>query len=84
MNIQIEEKHAKIIKDILSKYPYSFFAFGSRAKYTSDKFSDLDLCFFDQMPNNIKLNIEEEFEESDLPYKVDIIDYNNCPTYFQE
>jgi len=31
-NIQLEDKHLKIVKDILSKYPYQFYAYGSRVK----------------------------------------------------
>ena len=45
----------KIIENLLEKYPYTFYAFGSRAKKTSKKFSDLDLCYLEKIPDNIIL-----------------------------
>jgi len=30
--IQLEKRHWKIIQQILSKYPYQFYAYGSRVK----------------------------------------------------
>ena len=43
--LQIETRHLKIINSILSKYPYTFYAYGSRVKGTGRKYSDLDLCY---------------------------------------
>ncbi len=79
-----EERHKNIIKDILSKYPYSFYAFGSRVKVTNKKLSDLDLCFFDNIPSNTRSHIDEDFEESDLPFTVDIVDWNMCDESFKK
>jgi predicted nucleotidyltransferase len=84
VRLQIEDRHLKIILDILSKYPYEFFAFGSRVKGVSDKFSDLDLCFFENIPSKFLFQIEEFLEESDLPYKVDMVDFNKCKKDFQD
>ena len=81
--IQTEERHLRIILDILKKYPYKFYAFGSRVKGNHRKLSDLDLCFFDPIPWNVRSHIEEDFEESDLPYKVDLVDFNLCDEKFQ-
>ena len=81
--IQLEERHKEIINRILVKYPYKFYAFGSRTKGTAKKFSDLDLCFFDDIPWNIRVHIEEDFEESNLPFTVDVIDWNMCNDSFQ-
>jgi hypothetical protein len=36
--INMEEKHFQIVKDILSRYDVSFFAFGSRIFSTAKKF----------------------------------------------
>jgi len=80
----MEPKHLSIVKNILSKYPYSFYAFGSRARGNPKTLSDLDLCFFDNIPLNILAHIDEDFEESDLPYKVDIVDWNKCSDDFRE
>ncbi len=79
----IEEKHLEIINAILAKYPYTFYAFGSRVKGAPKKFSDLDVCFIEKIPIIEKNHLEEDFEESDLPYKVDLLDWYQCDEAFQ-
>ena len=79
----MEARHWKIVQDILKKYPYTFYAFGSRAKGNPRRFSDLDLCYCENIPTCDLLQIEEDFEESDLPYKVDLIDWQGCDATFQ-
>lgn len=81
--IHMEPRHLKIVQQILAKYPYNFYVYGSRSKGNPKKFSDLDLCFKADMPNNIIFHIEEEFEESDLPFTVDIVDYNKIHESFR-
>lgn len=82
--IQIEAKHLKIIQEILWKYPYTFFVFGSRAKQEARPFSDLDLCFKSRIPLNIQAHIEEDFENSNLPFSVDLVDWNTLDLNFQK
>lgn len=79
----MKDQYLRIVTSILSKYPYSFYAFGSRVKGNPKPFSDLDLCFFDSIPWNIRSHIDEDFEESDLPFTVDVIDWNSCDAEFQ-
>ncbi|CAG8465844.1 22870_t:CDS:10 [Gigaspora margarita] len=75
--LQLEEHHYQIVKDILSKYPYHFYAYGSRVKGTARKFSDLDICYKANIPDATAFLIEEEFKESDLPFTVELVYYNN-------
>lgn len=82
--IQIEKKHLNIILDILRKYQYHFYVFGSRVKNRAKKFSDLDLCYKDSIPDSIIIELEEKFEESDLPFKIDLLDWQRCTKDFQE
>jgi predicted nucleotidyltransferase len=84
MALNIEKKHRGIVTKILSKYEYSFFVFGSRAKAQCKKLSDLDLFYIEEIPQKIITMIEEEFEDSDLPYKVDLVNYNTCDRDFKE
>ncbi len=72
----IEERHLKMVQDILKKYPYNFFAFGSRVHGKPRKFSDLDICFFEKVPFSVQSHIDEDFEESYLPFTVDLVDWN--------
>jgi len=80
----IEERHLKIVKEILSRYPYNFYAFGSRVKGNPRRFSDLDICFMDNVPWNIRAHLDEDFEESDLPFKVDVVAWESCSKDFQQ
>lgn len=82
--IHLEERFKKIVLAILKKYPYSFYAFGSRVKGTQRATSDLDICFMDPIPFGIQGRIEEEFEESDLPFHVDLSDFNLMDKSFQD
>ena len=80
----MEKRHANIVEEILKPYPYAFYAFGSRVKGTSRKFSDLDLCYIVDIPFRDLRRITQEFEDSTLPFKVDIINYSRCTKSFQE
>lgn len=82
-NIYIEERHWAIVKYILSKYPYTFYAFGSRVKGKQRRFSDLDIYSPDFIPLDIQGQIEEDFEKSDLPFTVDIVPRYRMTSEFQ-
>ncbi len=82
--INMEKGHFEVLVSILSRYPYSFYIFGSRITPDAKKLSDIDLFYKDTIPDRILGNIEEDFEESDLPYKVDLLDYNKCDEGFKK
>jgi len=71
--LQLESRHYQIVKQILGKYPYQFYAYGSRAKGNARKLSDLDICYLEDIPDAIAFQIEEEFKESDLPFLVELV-----------
>src|SRR5436853_219650 len=74
----------KILERILSKYPYQFYAYGSRAKGTAGKFSDLDICYYEDIPSYKLAEIEEELENSDLPFIVELVAWKNMRPAFQK
>ena len=82
--IEIQEKYLKIIKSILGKYSYTFYVYGSRVKKKARKNSDLDLCYKENIPSKVISDIKEQFEESDIPFKVDIVSWKNMNTTFQK
>lgn len=88
--LNISDAHLKIIKTILNKYlPIHaiVWVFGSRAKGSARKYSDLDLLIDSNnkpLSSSLKGNLEDEFEESDLPYKVDIVDWNTITDEFRQ
>lgn len=80
----LQPKHKLIIENILTDTPVTFCAFGSRVKGTAKLYSDLDLCYMEPIEPSYLYSLEEQFEESDLPFKVDIIDYNQCTPEFRK
>ena len=87
MNITITDKERKIITDVLSAVlpdDVKVYVFGSRAKGTSKKYADLDIALKSEesISQSLLDNLNIRFEESLLPYKVDIIDLNNIDKDF--
>lgn len=60
-------------------------AFGSRATRSAKPYSDLDLAIIGEQPVPIALlaALEHDFTESDLPFKVDLIDWANTGEGFR-
>lgn len=84
MMLIIEEQHLKIIRTILGKYPYTFYAFGSRTQGNPQRYSDLDVCFIQNIPLETQIALETDFEESDLPYKVDLVSWTAMSEDFKK
>lgn len=82
--INIKDPHLNIVKNVLQKYDFSFYVFGSRITDKAKEFSDLDLLYFDEIPDAVLINIINDFEESDLPYEVDLLDYNKFDDDFKK
>lgn len=82
--VQLKNKHQVIVHSILAKYPYQFYAYGSRAKKQAQEYSDLDLCYYEEIPWNILSHLSEDFEQSDLPFKVDLVYWEWMSPEFQE
>jgi predicted nucleotidyltransferase len=59
--------------------------FGSRATATARKYSDLDLALEAEsaLDPNVLVNVAEALSESDLPYKVDVIDLRSVDPAFR-
>jgi predicted nucleotidyltransferase len=68
-----------IVKNILRQYVAGrrVVVFGSRIKSKVKPYSDLDLCIMGDIPLSSTTidDMKDEFSESDLPIRVDIIDW---------
>lgn len=84
--VAISNAKKSIIKKIFQNCPYQIIIFGSRAKGTNTRFSDLDICLkeSEKIPFTTIANYQEACTNSDLPYKVDIIDFHNVSESFQK
>jgi len=76
-----------VINTISSQLPNAkLLAFGSRIRGDAKKYSDLDIAInlgkkIDSKDINI---LEENFAESDLPFKVDLVDYQRISDEFRK
>ena len=86
--IDINSEYLAIISAILNQNihcHYKAFAFGSRVKGTSRKHSDLDIVLKNtQLLSQVELaEIKILFMESDIPFRVDLSQWDALSTRFQ-
>ena len=86
--IDLNPKHLKTIQYILAEHipDYEVRAFGSRVKWTAKDYSDLDLVVVGSKPLNLRQRGElvEAFEESNLPIRVDVLDWQSISEGFRQ
>lgn len=86
--IAVSEADWLIIRNILRAHvpDCAVWAFGSRATGRAKPYSDLDLAISGKKPLGIDLaaQLAEAFAESDLPYKVDIVDWTTASEAFKK
>lgn len=85
--IDISPENWRIVRDILQRHvpDREVRAFGSRAKWTAKEFSDLDIAIIGDEPMSISLmaDMREAFQESALPFKVDVVDWAGITPSFR-
>ncbi len=88
--IEIKPEHHRLVIQTLSKHlnltEVSVYVFGSRSKGASRRCSDLDLAIEtsgEKMLYSTLIKIKNDFEESCLPYTVDIVDLNDIDENFK-
>ncbi len=85
--MDLDDGHLWIVKRILSEYfPHcEIRAFGSRVDGKAKKFSDLDIVVMSEapVPGNRMMAAREAFSESDLPFRVDLLDWSSVGSKFR-
>jgi type I restriction enzyme S subunit len=85
--IDIMQDHWRIVRDILDRHvpDYEVWAFGSRARGKAKPYSDLDLAIITTTPLTWDVSgaLAEDFSESDLPFRVDILDWARADESFR-
>jgi len=83
-----EKEIKKLIFQFLNSKKHKAFIFGSRAVGKAKKYSDYDIGIWSKnkrpLSSRIKILIEDALEESDLPYKVDIVDFSLVSSGFRK
>ena len=86
--IDLNPKHFETVQHILAKHVpgYEVRAFGSRVKWTAKDYSDLDLAVVGNKPLSFKQKgqLAEAFEESNLPIRVDVLDWHRISEEFKK
>lgn len=86
--IDIDAKYLVIVKNILAKHvaDYEVWVFGSRIVGKSKKYSDLDLVIITDQPLPLLTLalLKEDFSNSDLPIRVDIVDWSSLSDEFKQ
>ena len=87
--VDIRPDHLAIVQDILrQRLPagVKVWVFGSRANWTTKDSSDLDLALEgeDSLSHKLLGALKDAFEESSLPYTVDVVDLNRVGDSFKK
>src|SRR5258708_4134182 len=89
VRIDLSPEHRRLVLDLLAEQlPVSaqVWVFGSRATGRARRYSDLDLAIDAGRPLSLDETaiLREAFEDSDLPYKVDLVDWHAISGSFRE
>ncbi|MBI5529848.1 MAG: nucleotidyltransferase domain-containing protein [Deltaproteobacteria bacterium] len=83
----IRRDHMEIVKAVLARLlpDREVWAFGSRVRGTSKPFADLDLAVIGETPLPVSVSgaLKEAFSESDIPYRVDVVDWATTTEEFR-
>lgn len=86
--IDVNPNHLETVKRILAEHvpECEVRAFGSRVDWTAKDYSDLDLVVVcdDALDPDVLRRLRETFEESDLPFRVDVLDWQTISAAFQK
>ena len=87
-SVDLRPDYEEAVKRILAEYvpECEVRAFGSRAAWTAKDYSDLDLAVGGEGPLDWRTldRLKEAFEESDLPMRVDVLDWHTISDSFRE
>lgn len=87
-HMDVLPQHWEIVRGILQKHvpDLEVWAFGSRAKWSAKPYSDLDLAVITNhaLPLNTSASLADDFSESDLPWKVDVVDWASTGESFRK
>ncbi|MEW5682145.1 MAG: nucleotidyltransferase domain-containing protein [Pseudomonadota bacterium] len=86
--LQVSDSEWQQVSAILKRHlpNNEVWAFGSRVKGNAKAYSDLDLAIITDTPLPLALlaEIAEAFSESDLPWKVDLVDWATTSERFRQ
>lgn len=83
--IALTAEQLQTVREILRRHipDAAVWAYGSRVKGTATDKSDLDMVAFSNVEKQIQ-SLREDFDESNLPFRVDIFAWDQIPEQFRE
>lgn len=86
--IALTDAEQGIVEEILRRHvpERDVWAFGSRTRPPCKLYSDLDLAIVGAEPLSLETlgNMKDDFSESDLPYRVDLVDWARTSETFRQ
>lgn len=86
--IHMLPEERRIVEEILVRHVprKEVWVFGSRATGEVKRWSDLDLAIISDQPLSLSImaDLREDFSESDLPWKVDVLDWATTSERFRD
>lgn len=86
-SVDLRPDHWAIVRDALRRHvpDREVVAFGSRATWTAKDYSDLDLAVMGEEPLSLRTAaaLDEALGDSDLPFKVDVVDWTRIDDSFR-
>jgi len=86
--VELDPDDRECVRAILREYvpDLEIWAFGSRVAGTSWRYSDLDLVLMTEKPLELPrlFRLKEAFEDSDLPLRVDVLDWSGISEEFRD
>ena len=85
--IDLDAEHRQTVMTLLSRYlpNTTVWAYGSRVKWTSHPASDLDLVAFTKPDQAARVaELREAFDDSNLPFGVDLFVWDGVPSGFRK
>lgn len=87
MAIQMTDEQMQLVKEILQRHLHQteVWIFGSRFTSKAKHYSDLDLLIKGKTPLSLETlyHLSEDFSESTLPFKVDLVDWHRISEEFR-
>lgn len=76
----------RMTRTVLGRYPVKVYLFGSWAKGTPSRHSDIDIGVdpLSPLPPGVLAVLRERFEESHIPYRVEVVDLGATDRSFRD
>ena len=86
VDTQIKSQLRVILNRVLKPGTYQAFIFGSRASGNNARWSDLDIGLTSRkkLAGSTREKIREAFENSNIPFKIDLVDFDQVSSEFKK